>query len=96
MENRLLTVKDLRKRFNCATSTIYRWVDKGHLPRPLQIGGMVRWEERDVDSVINQARLTRAGDRIVPLGVQRRGRPVNSFNSNEKTTPKLPNPKLLN
>ena len=96
MENKLLTVKDLRKRFNCATSTIYRWMEKGYLPRPLQIGGMARWEESDVENLIDQSRLSRAGGRIAPKGVQRRGRPVNSFNSMEKTTPKLPKPRLLN
>ena len=96
MQDKLLTVKDVRKRFNCATSTIYRWIKMGYFPRPLQIGGMVRWEEQDVERVVSQAKLSRAGDRIVPKGVPRRGRPVNSFNSDTNIPQKLPKPKQLN
>lgn len=79
MHETLLTVQDVTKRLNCATSTLYRWQKLGKFPRPLNIGGMVRWKEEDLRNFIAQADLGRKERGPRPSGI-RRGRPVGSYN----------------
>lgn len=75
MQSKLLTVKDLRTRLNCATSTIYRWMENGHFPRPIRLCGMVRWEEEDVNAFLEAAKMRRTKYGMRPEGVRRPGRP---------------------
>ena len=82
MNDPSLTVKDVCARLNCATSTLYRWMDKGYFPRPMHIGAMVRWTEADLEGFIRNADMKRKerGERGPrPTGI-RRGRPSGSRN----------------
>jgi predicted DNA-binding transcriptional regulator AlpA len=87
MKSKLLTVKDLRLRLNCATSTIYRWMDEDYFPRPLRLGGMARWEEEDVNAFLEKAKLRRTKSGLKPQGIRRPGRP--SAYPNTKYLPKI-------
>jgi len=74
MNQPFLTAKDVCARLNCATSTLYRWLDKDLFPRPMYIGRMVRWTEDDVGTFIINADLARKECGPRPAGI-RRGRP---------------------
>ncbi len=39
----LLTVDDVARLLACSSRSVYRLSDSGRMPRPLKIGGMVRW-----------------------------------------------------
>lgn len=75
MDRPFLTVKDVCSRLNCATSTIYRWLDKGIFPQPMRIGGMVRWTEEDIEAFTRSADEKRKERGPRPAGI-RRGRPL--------------------
>lgn len=75
MAGRLLSIKEIRQRINCATSTVYRWMEQDHFPRPLRIGGMARWEEQDIDGFLERAKLRRTKSGVKPRGVRQPGRP---------------------
>ncbi len=45
----LLPIKDVRRRSGLSTSAIYRRMDAGSFPRPLQLGGgIVRWKQSEL------------------------------------------------
>ncbi len=44
----LLTVKDVAKMLQLSTRTIFRLAEKGSLPKPLRIGGSVRWQPKTI------------------------------------------------
>lgn len=88
MENKLLTIKDVRHRLNCATSTIYRWMEEEHFPRPLRLGGMARWEEQDVEAFLEKAKLRRTKFGVKPFGARRPGRPPVYANTSNLLKPK--------
>lgn len=46
----LLTVDDVARSLACSTRSVYRLSDSGRMPRPLRIGGMVRWSAAAVDA----------------------------------------------
>ena len=79
MADNLLTISDIRTRLNCATSTIYRWMEQDEFPKPIKIGGMARWPEQDLEDFLERAvqRRNDAGPR--PANV-RRGRKTHSRN----------------
>ena len=39
----MLTAADVADMLACSTKTIYRLVDRGAIPRPVRLGGMLRW-----------------------------------------------------
>lgn len=88
MEDNLLTIKEVRRYLNCATSTIYRWMDENHFPRPLRLGGMARWEKRDIEEFLENAKLRRTKYGVKPLGVHRPGRPPAYANTTYSPKPK--------
>lgn len=45
---RLVTPHDLAELLGVSTRTLYRWIDRGQLIRPLRLGGVLRWRWRDV------------------------------------------------
>lgn len=51
-EQLLWTVKDLANSLGVSESHIYRMMNKGKLPRPLRIGGVVRWSVAEIKSWI--------------------------------------------
>ena len=46
----MLTSKETAKRFQVCPKTISRWVAMGIFPRPLKIGGAVRFRVSDVEA----------------------------------------------
>ena len=50
----MLTVHDVARMLNCSVRTVYRLVDTGRMPRPVKLGGMVRWPREAVESWIGQ------------------------------------------
>lgn len=44
----LLTVKQVAAMLTCGERTVYRMADTGKMPRPVKIGGLVRWPRRGV------------------------------------------------
>ena len=45
----------------CSKSTLWRCVADGTIPRPLKIGGMSRWLQSELKTVIEQAIAQRNG-----------------------------------
>lgn len=51
---RLLKLAEVQHRTSLGRSTIYRMLDKGTFPQPMQVSAaMVRWRECDVDAWIS-------------------------------------------
>tara|TARA_S200002703_G_scaffold25249_1_gene21799 strand:- start:386 stop:724 length:339 start_codon:yes stop_codon:yes gene_type:complete len=49
IEQKLLTLKQVIEIVSLSKSTIYRWIESGRFPKPLNIGGnSVRWKTSDV------------------------------------------------
>jgi excisionase family DNA binding protein len=48
----LLTVGDVAELLGCSTRNVYRLADSGRMPRPLRIGGMVRWPRATIEAWI--------------------------------------------
>lgn len=46
----LLTVEEVARLIACSTRNVYRLADSGRIPRPMKIGGMVRWSAAAVDA----------------------------------------------
>lgn len=50
----LMTVEDIAKLLRVSVRTVWRLRRNGSLPRPVKIGGGVRWRMRDVKAWIEQ------------------------------------------
>lgn len=37
--------------FNVSRTTIWRWVKTGVLPKPVKLGGLVRWRREEIEAV---------------------------------------------
>jgi predicted DNA-binding transcriptional regulator AlpA len=48
--HRMISVKALAAKIGCSKTAIYRLRDAGAMPKPLRIGGLLRWEERVIDA----------------------------------------------
>jgi len=44
----LLSVDDVATLLRCSPRHIYRLADRGHMPRPVKLGALVRWSRRSV------------------------------------------------
>ena len=49
----LMSVKDMARLLACSTRTIYRLADRGAIPGPARIGGLLRWPRHVVDRWID-------------------------------------------
>lgn len=47
--DRLINIRTVCEMLACSQRTIYRLVDAGAIPRPLKIGGMLRWRAAEID-----------------------------------------------
>lgn len=64
------SVKTIAKRLDCGESTVVDYTDRGLLPRPRKIGGLVRWKWSEVEAMLdNQSKPTggREGDTADPI-----------------------------
>lgn len=48
----MLTAADVATMLACSTKTVYRLADRGVLPRPVRLGGLLRWRRWDVEQWI--------------------------------------------
>jgi len=83
MSTELLTINEIRDQLNCATSTIYRWIDQDAFPKPVKIGGMARWTREDLEVFLSNAVKRRNDPGPRPCGI-RRGRKTHSRNKPRK------------
>jgi predicted DNA-binding transcriptional regulator AlpA len=51
---RLITVRQVAAKIGKSVSSVWNDVNAGHLPRPVKIGGSTRWDEREIDDVIDR------------------------------------------
>lgn len=47
-----LSIETLAYRLDCSPSTVRDYVDRGLLPRPTEIGNLVRWRWSDIETHI--------------------------------------------
>ena len=50
----MLTVDDLAAMLRCSSRSVYRLTDAGRLPRPVKLGGLVRWRREAVENWITR------------------------------------------
>jgi len=55
----LLTDRCLAALLNCGRATVWRRVAAGDLPKPFKIGGMTRWDRREVEAMLERAKAAR-------------------------------------
>lgn len=45
----MLAASDVAALLNCSTKSVYRLNDRGAIPRPVRIGGMLRWHRGQLE-----------------------------------------------
>ena len=45
----MLTVNELARIMNCSPRTVYRLSDRGRIPTPVRLGGLVRWSRTVIE-----------------------------------------------
>lgn len=53
MRPRLLTARDVAEYLNVSPNTIRRMAERGDLPKPIKIGGVVRWDINAIDRLLD-------------------------------------------
>lgn len=48
----MLTVDDVAGMLRCSNRSVYRLTDAGKLPRPVKLGGLVRWRREVIEGWI--------------------------------------------
>ncbi len=48
--SQLLDVEQVAEMLNCSTRHVYRLSDRGRMPRPVKLGGIVRWSKAELKS----------------------------------------------
>lgn len=56
----MLTAADVAALLACSTKTVYRLADRGALPRPVRLGGLLRWRRGEIDQWIDEGCPTRS------------------------------------
>ena len=59
----MLTVHEVARLLNCSARTIYRLTDSGRMPRPVRLGGLVRWPKAVITQWISDGCPERKGGR---------------------------------
>ena len=62
----LLTADDVAKLLSCSPRSLRRLADQGSVPRPVKVGGLVRWRRAAIDEWLDEGCPT--------LARRRRGR----------------------
>lgn len=55
-ESDLYTPDDLIKKFKISEQTVYNWIEKGHLPKPIKMGRRIFWKKSEIDSCMEKNR----------------------------------------
>lgn len=51
-QERMLDVQGVAELLACSTRHIYRLADSGRMPRPVRLGRLVRWRQRELEGWI--------------------------------------------
>lgn len=51
----LLTAKEVASMLRISVATLYREMDRGHLPRPLKLGTCSRWSQSEIIEAVKAA-----------------------------------------
>lgn len=51
----LLKTHQVMERLSISRATLFRWLEKGILPKPSKISSRLYWSSQEVDEFINQA-----------------------------------------
>lgn len=51
-ERRLLDVIEMAALLGCSSRHVYRLADAGHMPRPVKLGALVRWDRTAIEAWI--------------------------------------------
>jgi predicted DNA-binding transcriptional regulator AlpA len=70
----LLTKEETSAELSISTSTLERWVAQGIVPKPLRIGGLVRWKYEDIKACVADMGNASA-EKKEPVPQKKRGRP---------------------
>src|SRR5690349_11250969 len=62
----LLTVKDIQSLFKISRRTVYYWI-KREILHPIHIGGVIRFEEKEVYKVLQPATVARKKPKILVI-----------------------------
>ncbi|WLD13111.1 helix-turn-helix transcriptional regulator [Planctellipticum variicoloris] len=46
----LLTVRQVAELLVCSPRHVYRLSDAGRMPRPVRLGGLIRWQKSEIDA----------------------------------------------
>lgn len=71
--SRWVTIGTVAEKFNCSTRHISRLAASGAFPQPIHLGGLSRWNERDIERWLDAHRKPRrdAETRQTQDGVRR-------------------------
>lgn len=56
----LLKAKEVTAMLKISTATLYREMDRGHLPRPVKLGACSRWPQSEILAAVKVAAERRA------------------------------------
>lgn len=48
----MITVGQVAVMLACSAKTVYRLTDRGAIPKPIRLGGMIRWRRTDIEQWI--------------------------------------------
>jgi predicted DNA-binding transcriptional regulator AlpA len=85
LDERLIGVGALAKRLNICPHTIYNWVTRSILPKPVKYGRLNRWRIRDINLWIaarHAAAKRRATENIDPARIAQMA--IRSLNANPR------------
>jgi len=46
----LLSISDVAHLLGCCSRTIARYIDRGQIPTPLRVGGLIRWPRVEIEN----------------------------------------------
>ena len=52
-KNHMLTIREIAEMLRCSARTLYRLKDAGHMPKPIRIGKLIRWNRSEIEIWIN-------------------------------------------
>lgn len=55
MQSTLISDHQVALKLGCGRATVWRYVSKGLLPKPIKIGSMTRWLVSEIDAFIARA-----------------------------------------
>lgn len=51
-DRRVYMSEDVARMFGISLQTVYAWIDRGSLPRPLKLGKALMWPRESIDALL--------------------------------------------